>query len=77
VVASDEAQVEDVARAAPPGAVTIAAVGPAFADAIRGKTPAVSTPAEPRPSLLPAAYRRNVVVAQFADLLARTATRAR
>ena len=77
VVASDEAEVEDVARAAPPGAVTIAAVGPAFADAIRGRTPAASAPAEPRPSLLPAAYRREAVVAQFSDLLARTATQAR
>ena len=74
VVASDEAEVEDVARAAPSDAVTIAAVGPAFAEAIRGRMPAASALAEPRPSLLPAAYRREAVVADFADLLARTAT---
>lgn len=77
VVASDEAQVEDVARSAPRGAVTIAAMGSAFADAIGGMTPAASAPAEPRPSLLPAAYRSDAVVSQFADLLVRTATQAR
>jgi glycosyltransferase involved in cell wall biosynthesis len=77
VVASDEAQVEDVARSASPGVVTIAAMGSAFADAIRGRTPAASASAEPRPSLLPAAYRRDAVVAQFADLLVRTVTQAR
>jgi len=77
VIASDEADVKDVARAAPPGAVTIAAVGPAFADAIRGRTPAASAFAEPRPSLLPAAYRSDAVVAHFAALLTRTATQSR
>jgi glycosyltransferase involved in cell wall biosynthesis len=77
VIASDEAEVEDVARAAPPEAVTIAAVGPAFTDAIRNRMPVASALAEPRPSLLPAAYRREAVVADFADLLVRTATQGR
>jgi glycosyltransferase involved in cell wall biosynthesis len=74
VVASEEADVGEVARAAPPGAVTIAAVGAAFANAIRSRTPAASVAAEPCPSLLPAAYGREAVVADFADLLTRTAT---
>lgn len=72
VVASREAGVEGIARAAG-GAVTVALVGSSFADAINRHRPAPVTISSPRPSLLPSEYSAEVVGARFNDLLARIA----
>jgi glycosyltransferase involved in cell wall biosynthesis len=71
VVASDEAGVEEIARAAPQS-VTIARLDASFAAAITRYQPA-SGPTL-RPSLLPAEYRAENVAARFNDLLLRVAS---
>jgi hypothetical protein len=71
VIASQEANVEDLAHKAGADAMTVTPVGPAFADAILRKRPLRSAPSVPRPSLLPDDYRREAVIEQFSDLLDR------
>jgi glycosyltransferase involved in cell wall biosynthesis len=69
VVAWEEAGVEDIAALAGAGAVTVAADGSVFAEAIRQHVP---VPADlPRSSLLPPAYRADVVGKNFNALLLR------
>lgn len=73
VVASGEANVEDVAQKAGPDALTIAAVGAPFVDAICRHAPLGSALTILRPSLLPVEFRRETIAAQFSDLLDRVA----
>jgi glycosyltransferase involved in cell wall biosynthesis len=73
VIAAEEAGLQEVARAAPAGAVTIAAVGPDFATAISRIQPNNAGQSVPRPSLLPAKYRTANAAAEFANLLLRVA----
>lgn len=73
VVASEEATVDDLARRAAAGAVTIAPLGGAFAAAIGRHVALPATHRALRPSLLPPAYRRERVVQEFSNLLHRLA----
>lgn len=69
VIATPEAGgIAEVAAAAPRGAVTIVAAGQAFVAAMRAVAP--QTGAKLRPSLLPARFRIEAVVASFEDMLA-------
>jgi glycosyltransferase involved in cell wall biosynthesis len=68
VIASDEAGVEDIARAAPPGAMTIAKVDESFVATILQCKPMKAPVTAPRPSLLPAEYEAPAVTARFAAL---------
>jgi hypothetical protein len=72
VVASEEAGVEEIARAAP-DAVSITSVETAFAAAIARHRPAAAPITSPRPSLLPPEYKAENVAARFNDLLLRVA----
>jgi glycosyltransferase involved in cell wall biosynthesis len=72
VIASEEAGLEEVARAAAPGAVTIAPVGPAFA-AVIAKIASGEARNAPRPSQLPPRYRLDNAVGEFAALLTHVA----
>ncbi len=68
VIATPEAGgIGEVAAAAPPGAVTIAAAGPDYVAAMTAVTPA-PTPT-PRDSLLPRAFSRDAVTARVRALL--------
>jgi len=68
VIATPEAGgIAEVAAAAPEGAVTLAAAGPAFTRAMTAATAAAR--AAPRPSLLPDAYRAAAVARQFSAIL--------
>lgn len=73
VVASDEAGVEEIARAAP-GAITIAPVDATFVSAVARHRNAGESMNSPRPSLLPAEYRLENVAARLNDLLLRVAS---
>ena len=73
VVASVEASLEEVARAAPAGAITIAPVGPSFAAAIAEIAVDQKRCSAPRPSLLPTSYRQVNAAGEFARLLERVA----
>lgn len=73
VIASAEAAVEEVRRAAPAGALSIGAPEQSFVAAIAALPGPSQALASPRPSLLPEAYRRDVVVGHWSRLLARLA----
>ena len=73
VIASEEANLDEVAGALPPGSVTIAPLGPAFASAITAIAPSTPDRETPRPSLLPPRYRLENAVHEFAALLIRMA----
>jgi glycosyltransferase involved in cell wall biosynthesis len=72
VIASEEAGVEEIARAAP-NAVSIVAVETAFAAAIARHRPTSAPILSLRPSLLPPEYRVETVAARFNELLLRIA----
>ena len=76
VIASPESRGEDVARAAPANAVTIAPVGDAFMTAIRTRAE-LRVERSLRPSLLPAEYRLPAVADRFGELLGRVAAEQR
>jgi len=67
VVASTEAGVDDIARGAPQGALTIAPVDRAFSDVIRCHVGTAA--AAPRASLLPDEHGVDRVAKRFADLI--------
>lgn len=73
VIASDEANLEGLAREAPAGAVKIVPVGKEFADAIAQAPLDRGLRTEPRSSLLPARYRSANATAEFSALLRRVA----
>ncbi len=68
VIASMEAELDEVAVDASPGAVTIAPMGAAFKAALTSVA-AGEDRRGPRPSLLPVRYRLDSAVAEFAALL--------
>ena len=68
VIATPESGgIAEVAEAAPAGAVTVAAWGDSFRNALARVVP--SPVDEPRPSLLPAYHERDRVIARFTSLL--------
>ena len=73
VVATTEAGVDELAGRAGPQAVTIAAPGQAYAEALARHLAERPRSGVLRPSLLPAAYRRETVLSEFQNLLERLA----
>lgn len=71
VIASSEAGVEGIVRAAALGAITVAKVDESFVAAILRCKPMKTPIAAPRPSLLPAEYEAPAVTARFATLFER------
>jgi glycosyltransferase involved in cell wall biosynthesis len=73
VVASEESGVQEIAREAPAGAVSIAPVDDFFVDAILRQPRAVAPISAPRASLLPARYEASAVTSRFVELFNRVA----
>lgn len=71
VLASDEAAVTDLARAATPSAVNIRPVDRRFAASLFDYTPRGASSAALRPSLLPAMYERTITIESWSKLLSR------
>ena len=75
VIASDEAAVQEVGRAAPPGAVIVGSPELEFLPAIRGLKPQAEVGSAPRVSLLPAVYHQDTVISQWSALIERLVAR--
>ncbi len=68
-IVSSEANMSELERAAPRGAVSIRSVGQAFVDAISAVAPSLQSAPSLRPNLLPPSYSREVVVQDWCRLL--------